>query len=57
MPKACSEKPEAGPCEAIIPKYYYDSKTKRCREFEWGGCGGNVPFDTLEECKDCKCKD
>ena len=54
-PKACTEIPQAGPCEALIPKYYYDAKTKTCRQFEWGGCDGNVPFNTLEECWECEC--
>ncbi|MBA4146415.1 MAG: proteinase inhibitor I4 serpin, partial [Cytophaga sp.] len=29
---------------------------KKCKEFIWGGCGGVVPFETLEECKGgCQC--
>lgn len=55
LPKPCTEKPDPGPCEALISKYYYDSELKTCRKFEWGGCGDNVPFDTLEECKSCEC--
>ena len=53
----CSLQPDPGPCEAYFPKYYFDKKKGKCKEFIWGGCGGNVPFDTLEECEECECKD
>ena len=43
--------PEPGHCEAAITRYYYDRDETRCAEFLWGGCGGVVPFETLEECK------
>ena len=49
----CSLEPDVGPCEAYIPKYYYDKEEKECKEFIWGGCEGTVPFDTLEECQEC----
>ena len=42
--------PDPGPCEAAIPHYYYDPATRMCKEFLWGGCGGVVPFETMEEC-------
>jgi hypothetical protein len=51
----CLLKPDAGNCFAYMPKYYYDQKEKRCKEFIYGGCGGVVPFNTLEECKQCGC--
>ena len=43
--------PEPGHCEAAITRYYYDRDETRCAEFLWGGCGGVVPFETLEECE------
>ena len=49
----CTLEPNRGPCEAYIPKYYFDSDAGVCKEFIWGGCGGVVPFDTLEECQVC----
>jgi len=53
----CNLEPDAGFCMAAIPKYYYDKKDKKCKQFTWGGCGGIVPFDTMEECeKQCDCK-
>lgn len=52
----CYEKPDPGFCRAYMPRYYYDSTEKKCKEFIYGGCQGNVPFETLEECqKTCKC--
>jgi hypothetical protein len=52
----CSLEPDAGPCLAAFTKYYYDKKTGQCKAFTYGGCGGVVPFETLEECKNgCQC--
>jgi hypothetical protein len=52
----CSLEPDSGLCKAAIPKYYFDKKDKKCKEFSWGGCGGVVPFETMEECeKQCDC--
>ena len=44
-------KPETGLCKAAIDKYYFDWETNSCRSFTWGGCGGVVPYDTLESCR------
>lgn len=52
----CALVPDAGPCEAAFTRYYYDAGTGECKEFIWGGCGGTVPFETLEECEACDCK-
>lgn len=54
-PTACALAPNPGPCEAYIPKYYFDEESGKCKEFIWGGCGGTVPFDTMEECEECEC--
>ncbi len=51
----CTLKPEAGLCNAAIPKYYFDNISLQCRMFIWGGCDGVVPFDTLEDCRSCEC--
>lgn len=52
----CNLEPDPGLCEAYIPKYFYDNNDKTCKEFIWGGCGGVVPFDTMEECEEqCSC--
>jgi hypothetical protein len=54
--KNCALEPEVGPCNAAIPKYYFDKTEKKCKQFIWGGCAGVVPFETLEECESCGCK-
>ncbi|UXP30828.1 BPTI/Kunitz domain-containing protein [Reichenbachiella agarivorans] len=52
----CSLAPDAGFCYAYIPKYYYDKEEKQCKSFIYGGCGGEVPFETLEACENgCYC--
>ena len=54
-PDACSLEPDAGICEAYFPKFYYDTDSKTCKEFIWGGCNGTIPFETLEQCWKCEC--
>ena len=31
----------AGPCRALITRWYYDKHEETCRSFTWGGCDGN----------------
>ena len=50
LPDQCYEKPDSGMCRAAMTRYYYDPASGQCRAFIWGGCGGNVPFDTLDDC-------
>ena len=51
-----SEEAEAGRCRALLPRFYYDKNDGECKQFYYGGCGGNTNnFDTLEECNS-KCK-
>ena len=47
----CSLPPKTGPCEALIPRYYFDSSTGLCKNFTYGGCQPNANnFKTIEEC-------
>jgi hypothetical protein len=55
VPPNCTLEPESGVCLAAFKRYYYDNKEKKCKAFTWGGCGGVVPFETLEACRDCEC--
>jgi len=49
--KVCTLGPETGPCYGAFPMYYYDFGFGVCREFTYGGCGGNGNrFETREEC-------
>ena len=55
---SCYLIPDPGLCLAAFPRYYYDQNEKKCMIFIWGGCGGVVPFETMEECKNgCVGKD
>lgn len=56
IPPNCALEPETGVCFAAFKRFYYDKKEKKCKEFTWGGCGGVVPFETLEACRDCECR-
>ena len=49
--QACYYIPHIGPCDAAFPRYYYDQEENECLEFTWGGCGGLVPFETMEDCE------
>jgi aspartate carbamoyltransferase catalytic subunit len=44
-------KPDPGTCKALFFAAYYNLTTKTCAEFVYGGCGGEVPFDTVQACK------
>ena len=47
----CSLPPKSGPCEALIHRFYYDSASRECIQFNYGGCQPNANnFKTIEEC-------
>ena len=49
----CSMKPEVGHCKMDLTRFYYDHKTKTCKKFSFGGCGGNENnFETKKDCWD-----
>uniref|UniRef100_A0A8C0GES3 BPTI/Kunitz inhibitor domain-containing protein n=1 Tax=Chelonoidis abingdonii TaxID=106734 RepID=A0A8C0GES3_CHEAB len=42
---------QPGPCKAYTTLYFYNSATKKCEEFRYGGCQGNENrFATKDEC-------
>nr|VZI47250.1 unnamed protein product [Spirometra erinaceieuropaei] len=47
----CNMPIERGRCRASIDRYGYDKETGECKEFSFGGCGGNENnFSTQKEC-------
>jgi hypothetical protein len=48
----CSMPKEIGPCKSIKKRYYYDNQEKMCKQFSYGGCGGNSnKFFSRELCE------
>ena len=46
----CTSVPDAGLCKGSFEKYFFNSETEKCDSFNWGGCNGLIPFETLSEC-------
>jgi hypothetical protein len=53
--QACEMEPMKGWCGTppVTMKYYFDQTTQQCEEYIYAG--GDVPFETLQECQDCAC--
>ncbi|CAG5031747.1 unnamed protein product [Parnassius apollo] len=51
LPNFCTVQPDAGVCLSLGTKYYYDINNRECKDFLYGGCGGNRnKFDTKQSC-------
>ena len=48
---ACRKVPDRGPCKGLFEKFTFDRQTRSCKSFIWGGCQGEVPFETREDCE------
>ena len=49
---ACSQPMAVGPCRGSFIRWYYDTETRRCRMFTYGGCRGNANrFDSAKQCQ------
>ncbi|ORX88747.1 hypothetical protein K493DRAFT_341091 [Basidiobolus meristosporus CBS 931.73] len=51
LPQVCYRQGDPGMCKAAIPRWHYNPATEKCEEFTYGGCGGYVPFKSLEKCQ------
>jgi ankyrin repeat protein len=51
MKRRCRLEPDGGICKALFWSAYFDPGAKVCREFAYGGCGGQNPFESLEACQ------
>lgn len=50
--RICLLPKEEGPCRAYVPRYYYNTTTKTCEPFIYGGCDGNANnFLLLSQCQ------
>ncbi|CAD7079844.1 unnamed protein product [Hermetia illucens] len=48
----CSLPKDVGPCRAGKPRFFYNTATKQCERFMYGGCQGNENnFETIDACK------
>ncbi|KAJ7381019.1 hypothetical protein OS493_004614 [Desmophyllum pertusum] len=48
----CSLPKLPGVCLGYFPKWFYDSESRKCKPFIYGGCQGNANnFESDEECK------
>lgn len=54
----CSLPVEKGRCRASMRRFFFNSTSRQCEEFRFGGCEGNANrFDTEKACNDfCGCK-
>lgn len=52
LPVSCLAKPDPGPCRQRQLKFYFDYADNRCKAFSYGGCAGQVPFQSMRECRD-----
>ncbi|GIY10892.1 hypothetical protein CEXT_299991 [Caerostris extrusa] len=49
----CKKLKKVGPCLAVLRRFYYDSGTRSCEKFTYGGCYGNDNnFHTQKECEE-----
>ena len=50
--KVCGLPPVTGPCRALLKRFFYNSTSKACETFVYGGCRGNANrFFSSQQCK------
>ncbi len=41
-----------GPCEAYMPRWFFNQDSGQCEQFGWGGCDPNGNnFDDMDKCE------
>nr|XP_037275735.1 BPTI/Kunitz domain-containing protein-like [Rhipicephalus microplus] len=51
-PEVCTYPADSGHCKAYMPRFFYNTETKKCEQFIYGGCGGNANnFLTFDACE------
>ena len=49
--EVCNEERDSGPCQNMVTKWFYNRESRRCEQFQYGGCGGTRNnFASQEEC-------
>ncbi|CAJ1070880.1 colostrum trypsin inhibitor-like isoform X3 [Xyrichtys novacula] len=49
--EVCLLAPETGPCRAFVERFFYNSSSKNCETFVFGGCLGNRNnFENVTSC-------
>lgn len=51
LKRACDLEPKDGNCKAFFQRGYYNKLAGKCMTFVYGGCGGTVPFESVEACR------
>jgi hypothetical protein len=47
----CTLPADPGFCRGHVERYFYDSQSRACKTFKWGGCLGNANnFHTEQDC-------
>ncbi|ODM87071.1 WAP four-disulfide core domain protein 6B [Orchesella cincta] len=52
----CTAVKRPGPCMSRIQRWWYNSKTRKCEEFTYGGCGANSNNHETKEVCEALCK-
>ena len=53
VPARCQQPKESGRCYALFRRWYYNTTSQSCEQFNYGGCDGNENnFQDLAACQE-----